>query len=182
MHPKVCADQALHNPLGENQMQSFLIRGTSRLALLGAFLGMLASSVLYAQSTDAQCKCGTCAICIANQELAVSTRKAMDDVHKTGMFAGAKANTGYAMHMTVDGKQKLMLSDDFVVPDTPAPHWQVVDSNGNVYLLQRLKIKGDKYNQTIELPGYIKDVAKVQIWCSWAEALLGEASFETPVK
>ncbi len=29
---------------------------------------------------------------------------------------------------------------------------------------------------------YIADVAKVQIWCSWAEALLGEAAFESPVK
>jgi hypothetical protein len=47
--------------------------------------------------------------------------------------------------------------------------------------LQRLVIKDDKYNQTITLPAYIKDVAKVQIWCAWAEALLGEASFAQPL-
>ena len=57
-----------------------------------------------------------------------------------------------------------------------------MDSHGNAYLLQRLKIKGDKYNQTIEVPSYVHDVAKVQIWCAWAEVLLGEASFATPVK
>lgn len=106
----------------------------------------------------------------------------MMDMHKTGMFAGAKANTGYAIHSVVDGKQMLSLSDEFVTPDTPAPHWQVVDSTGNVYLLNRLKIKGDKFNKTIELPSYIQDVAKVQIWCAWAETLLGEATFEKPVK
>jgi len=32
------------------------------------------------------------------------------------------------------------------------------------------------------LPAYVKDVAKVQIWCAWAEALLGEASFSKAIK
>jgi len=44
------------------------------------------------------------------------------------------------------------LGADFVTPDTPAPHWQVVDSRGNTYLLQRLKIKGDKFNKSITVP------------------------------
>jgi hypothetical protein len=76
----------------------------------------------------------------------------------------------------------LRLSPDFTVPDTPDPHWQVVDSKGTVYLLQRLGIKGDKVNTAITLPGYIKDVAKVQIYCAWAEAVLGEAPFATTLK
>jgi hypothetical protein len=112
----------------------------------------------------------------------VATMSGMMDMHKTNMFSGEKANTGHAVHKTMDGRRMLMLSDDFVIPDTPAPHWQVVDSKGNVYLLNLLKIKGDKYNQSIMLPSYIPDVAKVQIWCAWAEALLGEASFESPVR
>ena len=29
------------------------------------------------------------------------------------------------------------------------------------------------------LPAYIKDIAKVQIYCAWAEALLGETTFTT---
>jgi hypothetical protein len=81
-----------------------------------------------------------------------------------------------------NGKLMLTLSDDFVIPDTPAPHWQLVDAKGNVYLLNRLKIKEDKYNKTITVPAYVKDLVKVQIWCAWAEVLLGEASFEKPVK
>jgi hypothetical protein len=76
----------------------------------------------------------------------------------------------------------MTLSDDFKIPDAPAPHWQIVDSQGNIFLLQRLDIKGGKFNRQITLPSYIKDVAKVQIWCAWAEALLGEASFPDPVK
>ena len=75
-----------------------------------------------------------------------------------------------------------ILSDDFVAPDTPDPHWQLVDSKGNVYLLNKLKIKNDGYNKKLAVPGYVKDVKTVQIWCAWAETLLGEASFPDPVK
>ena len=99
------------------------------------------------------------------------------DAHTTGAFAGVKVNGGTATHSTMGGKMVLTLSDDFKVPDTPAPHWQVVDSQGNVYLLQWLVIKGDKYNRSINLLLYVHDVAKVQIWCAYAETLLGEASF-----
>jgi hypothetical protein len=55
----------------------------------------------------------------------------------------------------------------------------LVDSAGRVYLLQRLGIKDDKVNTQITVPSYITDIAKVQIYCAWAEALLGETSFDT---
>ena len=42
-------------------------------------------------------------------------------------------------------------------------------------------IAKDKVNTSITLPAYIKDVAKVQIYCAWAEAVLGEASFSAPM-
>lgn len=93
-------------------------------------------------------------------------------------FTGAKVNAGTVTHTIQNGKHVLTLSSDFKVPDTPDPHWQVVDSRGNVYLLQRLGIKGDKVNTQITLPAYIKDVVKVQIYCAWAEAVLGEATFD----
>lgn len=101
--------------------------------------------------------------------------------HTTKPFTGVKVNGGTVTHTKVGGKNVLILSDDFKVPDTPDPHWQVVDSEGNVYLLQRLAIKGDKINTSITLPDYIPDVAKVQIWCAFAETLLGEALFDQPV-
>src|SRR6266550_1116705 len=63
------------------------------------------------------------------------------DAAKTNPFAGPKANRGYATLRTVEGKRVLTWSDDFKIPDTPAPHWQVVDSSGNTYLLKRLVIK-----------------------------------------
>ena len=100
----------------------------------------------------------------------------------SSQFAGVKANVGTVTASNEDGKLALTLSDDFVIPNTPAPHWQVVDTDGNVYLLKRLKIKGDKVNKTIIVPSYVGNVAKVQIWCAFAETLLGEASFTTPVK
>ncbi len=80
------------------------------------------------------------------------------DSHKSGPFQGAKANTGYVTHTTEGGNSVLTLSDDFKAPDTPDPHWQIVDSNGNTYLLQKL------------------------IWCAFAETNLGEAVFDQPVK
>ena len=104
------------------------------------------------------------------------------DAHTTSKFEGVKANSGTATHSSQSNKDTLTWSDDFKVPDTPAPHWQVVDSRGNVYLLNRLVIKGDKQNRTIEVPTYVKDIAKVQIWCAFAEVLLGEASFPKPIK
>ncbi|MGE3152938.1 MAG: hypothetical protein AB7G48_18995 [Nitrospiraceae bacterium] len=108
------------------------------------------------------------------------------DAHTTSKFEGAKANSGTATHGRQGNQDTLTWSDDFKIPDTPAPHWQVVDSKGNVYLLNRLKIKGgllggDKENRTITVPSYVHDVAKVQIWCAWAESLLGEASFAKPI-
>jgi len=103
------------------------------------------------------------------------------DAHTTNKFEGVKANTGMATHGRQGNNDTLTWSEEFRIPDTPAPHWQVVDTKGNVYLLQRLAIKGDKQNRTIALPSYVHDVAKVQIWCAFAEVLLGEASFPKPI-
>lgn len=107
------------------------------------------------------------------------------DMHTSSQFQGPKANKGHVTHSTRDGKSVLTLSNDFVVPDTPDPHWQVVDSDGQVYQLDKLKKKsllGDKFQKEIVLPGYVKNVSKVVIWCAWAEANLGEASFSSPVQ
>jgi len=123
--------------------------------------------------------------------------------HTSKPFTGPKANKGTVTHETKMGKSILTLSDDFVVPDTPDPHWQVVDSEGNVYQLDKLNIKPDmpskttdqmmkdkmmgdkmmkdKFKKSIELPSYIKDVKKVVIWCAWAETNLGEAEFDKAV-
>jgi hypothetical protein len=101
----------------------------------------------------------------------------------SGAFTGAKVNGGTVTATEKDGKTVLTLSPEFKTPDTPDPHWQVVDSKGNTFLLQRLGVKSlgglakDRINMSITVPDYVKDVAKVQIYCSWAEAVLGEASF-----
>ncbi len=95
----------------------------------------------------------------------------------SSMFAGPKANTGT---VSMAGRV-LTLSDDFKAPDAPDPHWQIVDGQGRVYLLQKLTVKGvtgDKMHRSITLPAYIADVAKVQFWCAYAEVVLGEASFK----
>ena len=93
-------------------------------------------------------------------------------------FTGAKANKGTATFGHLGDQRVLMLSADFVVPATPAPHWQIVDSEGRTFLLPRLVAKDGKFNQTIVVPAYVKDVAKVQIWCAFAETLLGETTFQ----
>ena len=101
----------------------------------------------------------------------------------TRPFTGAKVNGGTVTATTANGKTTLTLSSDFQVPDTPDPHWQVVDAKGNVFLLQRLGVKSlgglvrDRINMSITLPAYVKDVARVQIYCAWAETVLGEAPF-----
>jgi len=99
----------------------------------------------------------------------------------TTPFAGKAVNGGTVTHEARGGKHILQVPADFQVPGTPDPHWQVVDSKGTVYLLDRLKLKDDKVNRSIVLPTYIQDVAKVQMWCAWAEVVLGEASFSMPI-
>ena len=111
----------------------------------------------------------------------VSAQIADQSSHTTNVFAGVKVTAGTVTHTKVDGKNVLTLSDDFKVPNVPDPHWQVIDSQGTVYVLDRLQAKNGKYNKSIILPAYINDVAKVQIWCAFAETVLGEASFESPV-
>src|SRR6266704_3372348 len=106
--------------------------------------------------------------------LSASGAFAQSSSHTSSQFQGPKANKGTVTHSTKDGKSVLTLSDDFVVPDTPDPHWQVVDSDGNVYLLDKLKTKafiGTNY----------KNVSRVVIWCAFAEVNLGEAKFSSPV-
>ncbi len=116
--------------------------------------------------------------------LSASGAFAQSGTQTSSQFQGPKANKGTVTHSIKDGKSVLTLSDDFVVPDTPDPHWQVVDSDGNVYLLDRLKTKaliGSNYKKEIVLPSYIKNVSKVVIWCAFVEVNLGEAKFSSPV-
>ena len=118
--------------------------------------------------------------------VAISASALAQTAHMTGRFSGAKVNAGTVTHSMQSGKHVLTLSADFKVPDTPDPHWQVVDSRGNVYLLQRLGVKSlggiakDRINMSITLPDTIRDIAKVQIYCAWAEAILGETALSVP--
>ena len=101
--------------------------------------------------------------------------------HITTPFTGKAVTGGTVTHEHRGGKHVLSLSSDFTVPGSPDPHWQIIDSKGTVYLLDRLKLKDDKINTSITLPAYIPDIAKVQMWCAWAEVVLGEASFTAPI-
>jgi len=108
------------------------------------------------------------------------------ETHTSSQFQGPKANTGTVSHYVENGRSMLKVSDDFKVPDTPAPTWRVVDSKGNIYTLDAFKIKGNlgthAEKREVEVPSYVKDIAKVQVYCAWAQVLLGEASFSSPVK
>jgi len=121
---------------------------------------------------------------VAALVMGLSVTAAQAQSHTSKPFTGAKVNSGTVTHSMTNGQHVLTLSDDFKVPDTPDPHWQVIDGQGRVYLLQRLGVKnglgltGDKINKSITLPAFITDIAKVQIYCAWAEAVLGETSFE----
>jgi len=100
----------------------------------------------------------------------------------SSMFQGPKANTGTVTHTAENGKSILRVSADFKVPDTPAPTWRVVDSKGNIYTLDAFKIKsGNNEKREVMVPSYVHDIVKVQVYCAWAEVLLGEASFSSPI-
>ena len=63
----------------------------------------------------------------------------------TGLFV---ASNGFAADAhttsTSEGVMAKAVSDDVKIPETPAPQRQVVDSNGNVYLLIPLKTSDGK--------------------------------------
>lgn len=103
---------------------------------------------------------------------------------KNGMaatFMGPEVK-GSTVAFSRDGAtRRLTLSDDFMVPAAPAPHWRVVDSTGQATLLRRLVTMGDKFHKTLDVPSTVKDVAAVQIYCAYAEVVLGEAAFEAPM-
>lgn len=100
--------------------------------------------------------------------------------HTSAKFEGAKANTGTVTHTIENGKSILRVSADFKVPDTPAPTWRVVDSKGNIYTLDAFKTKAGEKREVV-VPAYVHDIAKVQVYCAWAEVLLGETSFSSPI-
>jgi hypothetical protein len=116
----------------------------------------------------------------------VNSLAARMDVHTSSKFEGPKANMGTVMHYTDNGKSMLKVSSDFKVPDTPAPTWRVVDSKGNIYTLDAFKIKGtlgaNAEKRDVVVPAYVPDVVKVQVYCAWAEVLLGEANYSQAVK
>jgi hypothetical protein len=125
------------------------------------------------------------ALSVAGLVFMATLASAQNTTSKT--FSGAKVNGGTVTYSMKDGKAVLTLSDDFKVPDTPDPHWQVVDSKGAVFTLQRLGVKNpgslakDRINTSIALPAYVRDIAKVQIYCAWANAVLGETTFDAPL-
>jgi hypothetical protein len=94
----------------------------------------------------------------------------------TGTFMGPEVKGSMVTLSKEGATTTLTLSDDFVVPGAPAPHWQVVDSMGQTFLLRRLVTADGKFHGSIQLPMMVKDVAKVQIYCAFAEVVLGEAT------
>ena len=111
--------------------------------------------------------------------LGAGSLAAADEMTKP--FSGKAVNGGTVTLSKQGDRTVLALSTDFQVPGSPDPHWQVVDSKGTVYLLDRLKLKDDKINTRITIPAYVPDIAKVQMYCAWAEVVLGEAPFSKPV-
>ena len=107
---------------------------------------------------------------------------AADGAHTSSKFEGPKANTGTVTHSIENGKSILRVSADFKVPDTPAPTWRVVDSKGNISTLDAFKIKGGNgQKREVVVPSYVHDIVKVQVYCAWAEVILGEANFASAV-
>src|SRR3954467_10323471 len=85
--------------------------------------------------------------------------------HVSSMFQGPKANTGTVSHYYDGDKSILKVSNDFKVPDTSAPTWRVVDSNGNNYTLEAFKIKGGEKRQVV-VPAFVPNIVKVQVYCA----------------
>ena len=129
--------------------------------------------------------------------LAMSASLSLAQGHTSKPFSGAKVHAGNVTHSTKDGKDVLTLSDDFTVPDTPDPHWQVVDSKGNTYLLQRLGVKSlgglakDRINMSITLPAFAPVAQPLRgrraAWmidrpcCTWSSSSSGRSASSSSI-
>lgn len=118
-------------------------------------------------------------VALAVAVLGAGSIAAADEMTKP--FTGKAVNGGTVTLSKQGDKTMLSLSGDFQVPGSPDPHWQLVDSKGTVYLLDRLKLKDDKINTRIIVPAFVPDIVKVQMYCAWAEVVLGEAPFNQPI-
>lgn len=116
----------------------------------------------------------------ASAKTAVRQDNVMVDA-TTAEFKGVEVNEGTAQLIHKDGKPFIRLSDNFKISKAPSPHYQIVDSAGNIYTFNRVTLKGDKVTKEFALPTYVKDVSKVRVWCTFVEVLLGEAAFDKPV-
>jgi hypothetical protein len=96
-------------------------------------------------------------------------------------FMGPEVKSGCVIAKRDLNGLTLSWSDDFMVPGAPAPHWQVVDAAGNAYLLQRLEVVNGRQNRTVTVPAYVRQVSSVRVYCAFAEVVLGEATFSSPV-
>ena len=109
--------------------------------------------------------------------LSASGAFAQSGSHTSSQFQGPKANKGTVTHSIKDGKSVLTLSDDFVVPDTPDPHWQVVDSDGNVYLLDKLKTKAFIGNNALSVTAVTSVAGKLRSFAEIFFVPFAEAAF-----
>ena len=99
---------------------------------------------------------GAVALMVVGAALCAGARHEM--THTSSAFQGKKVNGGTVTHYREGNQSILRLSDDFQIPDTPDPHWQVIDSKGESHLLQGLKVKKGLSNREIILPNHVPDV------------------------
>jgi hypothetical protein len=46
--------------------------------------------------------------------------------------------------------------------------------------MQKINVKGGEKRE-IEVPAFVHDITKVQVYCAWAQVLLGDARFSSPI-
>jgi len=122
----------------------------------------------------------SCPSCSTTTKPAMMAHEMMS--HTSGPFHGPKANTGTVTHRTVNGKQTLTVSDDFVIPDTPAP-----DLAGRRLQRQRLQPsaiqnQGQQVQPLDHFAGVHQRRREGAGLVRVRRNVLGEASFDAPVK
>lgn len=112
---------------------------------------------------------------------ALTFDRTADAQEVTGAFRGGAVPSGHVKHEREGNRHTLVLSSDFSIHEEPPdPHWRIVDAQGSVFLLDKLKVEG-RINTRIVLPPYITSVARVEMWCAFAETVLGTAEFTDPI-
>jgi hypothetical protein len=99
----------------------------------------------------------------------------------TTRFTGKEVDRGTVTHEVKNGQHILTMSADFKLPGTPDPHWRVVDSKARSICWTASSSTRTRSIAPSACPSTSRTSPRSRCGVAWAEVLLGEGAFGSPI-